>query len=170
MRLDAAPFDWTPERVSTLTRLWAEGASASEVARELGSGVGRNAVICKVHRLKLPKRRTISRTYPVPKPRRLKKVLSPRVPKMKPMRLPSPSPLSDMPIDPQPVNAKAWEPLPGTVPVALVDLERDQCKWPCGEAPFVFCGQPALADHPYCEHHTRRAAGPPPFKIRVPRQ
>ena len=43
---------WTDERVETLRKLWAEGLSASQIAAQLG-GVSRNAVIGKVHRLKL---------------------------------------------------------------------------------------------------------------------
>ncbi len=43
---------WTEERVEKLKELWAEGLSASEIARVLG-GVTRNAVIGKVHRLRL---------------------------------------------------------------------------------------------------------------------
>jgi GcrA cell cycle regulator len=43
---------WTDERVEMLKKLWAEGLSASQIAAKLG-GVSRNAVIGKVHRLKL---------------------------------------------------------------------------------------------------------------------
>lgn len=43
---------WTDERVELLARLWSEGLSASQIAGQLG-GVTRNAVIGKVHRLKL---------------------------------------------------------------------------------------------------------------------
>ncbi|WP_299813725.1 GcrA family cell cycle regulator [uncultured Jannaschia sp.] len=46
---------WTDERVETLKRMWTEGASASQIAKELG-GVTRNAVIGKVHRLGLSNR------------------------------------------------------------------------------------------------------------------
>ena len=42
--------EWTAEREDTLRRMWAEGKSASAIARELG-GVTRNGVIGKVHRL-----------------------------------------------------------------------------------------------------------------------
>lgn len=45
-----------PGNVETLTRLWSDGASAAEVASAMGQGLTRNAVIAKVHRLKLPKR------------------------------------------------------------------------------------------------------------------
>ena len=46
---------WTDDRVETLKRMWGEGASASQIAKELG-GVTRNAVIGKVHRLGLSNR------------------------------------------------------------------------------------------------------------------
>ena len=48
-------MSWTDERVETLRRMWAEGQSASQIAKELG-GVTRNAVIGKVHRLGLSNR------------------------------------------------------------------------------------------------------------------
>jgi GcrA cell cycle regulator len=48
-------MSWTEERVETLKRMWAEGQSASQIAKELG-GVTRNAVIGKVHRLGLSNR------------------------------------------------------------------------------------------------------------------
>ena len=43
-------MSWTDERVETLKKMWGEGQSASQIAKELG-GVTRNAVIGKVHRL-----------------------------------------------------------------------------------------------------------------------
>src|SRR5277367_657825 len=43
---------WTDERVESLKRLWLDGLSASQIAKQLG-GVTRNAVIGKVHRLGL---------------------------------------------------------------------------------------------------------------------
>jgi GcrA cell cycle regulator len=48
-------MNWTDERVELLRKLWAEGLSASQIAAQLG-GVSRNAVIGKVHRLKLSSR------------------------------------------------------------------------------------------------------------------
>ena len=44
---------WTYERVEMLTILWKNGNSASQIAKELGEGVSRNAVIGKAHRLNL---------------------------------------------------------------------------------------------------------------------
>ena len=48
-------MNWTDERVELLRKLWSEGLSASQIAAQLGS-VTRNAVIGKVHRLKLSSR------------------------------------------------------------------------------------------------------------------
>ena len=48
-------MNWNDERVEQLRKLWADGLSASQIASTLG-GVSRNAVIGKVHRLKLSSR------------------------------------------------------------------------------------------------------------------
>jgi GcrA cell cycle regulator len=48
-------MSWTDERVDLLRKMWGEGQSASQIAKELG-GVTRNAVIGKVHRLGLSNR------------------------------------------------------------------------------------------------------------------
>lgn len=78
-------MSWTPERIAILTKMWADGSSASEIARSFG-GVTRSAVIGKVHRLKLPKRpadvarMNIKRSRP-PGPPRPPKV--PKAPRLK---------------------------------------------------------------------------------------
>ncbi len=48
-------MSWTDERIERLKKMWAEGATASQIADELG-GVSRNAVIGKAHRLGLEQR------------------------------------------------------------------------------------------------------------------
>ena len=58
MNLGGAKLSWTDERVELLKKLWTEGLSASQIASRLGSGVTRNAVIGKVHRLNLSGRRS----------------------------------------------------------------------------------------------------------------
>ncbi|MCC6863423.1 MAG: GcrA cell cycle regulator [Rhodobacteraceae bacterium] len=50
-------MSWTDERIEKLKHMWAEGQSASQIAKELGN-VTRNAVIGKVHRLGLSNRVT----------------------------------------------------------------------------------------------------------------
>jgi GcrA cell cycle regulator len=48
-------MSWTDERIERLKKMWAQGATASQIADELG-GVSRNAVIGKAHRLGLEQR------------------------------------------------------------------------------------------------------------------
>lgn len=48
-------MSWTEERIDRLKTMWANGATASQIADELG-GVSRNAVIGKAHRLGLEAR------------------------------------------------------------------------------------------------------------------
>src|SRR3954469_1053006 len=66
-------MSWTDERVSTLKKLWLDGLSASQIAKQLG-GVTRNAVIGKVHRLGLSGRAAPSQptrpAFKAPRPAR----------------------------------------------------------------------------------------------------
>ena len=60
-------MSWTDERVELLKKMWGEGQSASQIAKELG-GVTRNAVIGKVHRLGLSNRAGSTAAAPAAKP------------------------------------------------------------------------------------------------------
>jgi GcrA cell cycle regulator len=48
-------MSWTEERIERLKTMWHDGATASQIAEDLG-GVSRNAVIGKAHRLGLEQR------------------------------------------------------------------------------------------------------------------
>src|SRR5579862_8446583 len=52
MAVGDGAMGWTEERVEILKKLWLDGLSASQIAKQLG-GATRNAVIGKVHRLGL---------------------------------------------------------------------------------------------------------------------
>ena len=54
-------MSWSDDRVELLKKMWGEGQSASQIAKELG-GVTRNAVIGKVHRLGLSNRAGAGKT------------------------------------------------------------------------------------------------------------
>lgn len=192
---------WTQERETELASLWASGESAAVIAqRWYKDGATKNMVIGRVRMLNLPQRVTrsstsgavygikakpgprnpsgwkakrLARRKPEPKPMvaRPQRAATPKVERHKQQPFRAPNMLDPIPIEPTPIKADAWEPLPGTVPIPLEHLERGACKWPIGtELPFLFCGQEALRDQPYCEHHTRRAGGPPAVKLRAPRQ
>ena len=47
---------WPPELAEKLAMLWAKGLSAAEIARQLGNGVSKSAVISKKDRMNLPSR------------------------------------------------------------------------------------------------------------------
>ena len=73
-------MSWTDERIERLKAMWTKGATASQIAEELG-GVSRNAVIGKAHRLGLE-----SRPSPVKAgEEKQKKVKAPSAPKVKPV-------------------------------------------------------------------------------------
>ncbi len=60
-------MSWTDERIETLTKMWEGGATASQIAEELG-GVSRNAVIGKAHRLGLKARPSPVKASEKPEP------------------------------------------------------------------------------------------------------
>jgi GcrA cell cycle regulator len=147
-----AVMGWTDERVSTLRRLWLEGLSASQIAKQLG-GVTRNAVIGKVHRLGLSGRATPSQpARPVFKPQRAAR---PPAPAPQPVRRAiavAPQPQTPMP-------RRSEEPGSATV----LTLGAHMCKWPIGDPSsegFSFCGLRTGEDGPYCSIHARVAYQP----------
>ncbi len=56
---------WTDDRVGMLRSLWKEGHSARQIAMRIGSGISRNAVIGKAHRLGLSQRQVKALRRPV---------------------------------------------------------------------------------------------------------
>lgn len=72
-------MSWTDERVETLKKMWGEGQSASQIAKELG-GVTRNAVIGKVHRLGLSNRAGGGGSKPAAKEKATSKPSAPKAP------------------------------------------------------------------------------------------
>ena len=139
---------WTPLRVETLTSLWRDGLSASQVAKSLG-GVTRNAVIGKVHRLGLSGR-----------------VASGVVRRPAQLRPPRPS-LIHIAQSPSPRRAKPAaaivEPPEGPGLFSRLEHVGDHCcRWLIGDPKsdsFSFCGRPA-GDGPYCGGHDRAAHQP----------
>lgn len=149
---------WTEERVAQLRKLWAEGLSASQIAKQLG-GVTRNAVIGKVHRLGLAGRATPSRPTKRPVRTARPRVIGPTAPRMRP-------PTSNLPTvvipDLEPLkleNGKA---------ASVLTLNETMCKFPIGDPTdpdFAFCGRGASCG-PYCQDHARLAYQPSQAKKR----
>jgi GcrA cell cycle regulator len=106
-------MSWTDERIATLRKMWEGGATASEIATELG-GVSRNAVIGKAHRLGLKARPSPVKANEKKKPAPAKKPAAP-----------APKPVAEPrgPIDsPAPVAAaERAAPRPASAPLAKPD-------------------------------------------------
>ena len=129
-------MSWTDERVTLLKQLWGEGKTAAEIAKVLGDGITRNAVIGKAHRLKLSSRLSPIQQNTVKKPK--SEALAPRLAKPA-VKLPE-------------FRGKG---------IAMVELDARMCRWPNGDPQdkenFNFCGCDAVAGLPYCEDHCRAA-------------
>ncbi|MGC1301559.1 MAG: GcrA family cell cycle regulator [Caulobacteraceae bacterium] len=147
---------WTEDRVETLRKLWLDGFSASQIAKQLGGGLTRNAVIGKVHRLGLSGRAAPSQ---------------PQRPAFKATRPARPAPA------PTPVVRRAEpvaQPEPKMVYVAeeagsatVLTLGAHMCKWPIGDPSsdgFSFCGRVSSSEGPYCAHHAQVAYQAQPRK------
>ena len=176
-------MSWTEERVETLKKMWAEGQSASQIAKELG-GVTRNAVIGKVHRLGLSNR--INGSVPgrpedaemedgpvaeaavetdeaeepevMEEPQPVQPVQKTVVPVRKAI-VPAGQPLPPQPstneISPEAL-ASQREVEKMARRLTLMELTERTCKWPIGDpatADFWFCGLPVDQGKPYCEAH-----------------
>lgn len=161
---------WTEERVAELKKLWAEGHSASQIAKRLGS-VTRNAVIGKVHRLGLSGRATPSR--PVKRPPRLARPKPQVMPRQAaPAAQVAPRATTALAVRPEPAahvhiaEAEAnIEPkrLSNGDMVTVLTVKDSMCKWPIGDpadANFGFCGHGTAEGSPYCAEHARVAFQP----------
>jgi len=149
---------WTEERVAQLRKLWTEGLSASQIAKQLG-GVTRNAVIGKVHRLGLAGRATPSR----PAKRPVRAASRPRVIGPSAPRLRTPTSMPSV-VVPQLAPLK----LEDGRTASVLTLNESMCKYPIGDpndADFAFCGRGATGG-PYCQDHARLAYQPSQAKKR----
>ncbi len=183
-------MSWTDERVEKLKKMWGEGQSASQIAKELG-GVTRNAVIGKVHRLGLSNRasggaaktetKPKAPAKPDPKPKAAPKV-KPEAPAAEaepaPEAAPRPTPPArkaiipaGQPLPPQPsaneispeALAKVSEVEKKAKRLSLMELTERTCKWPVGDPAtddFWFCGLPVQQGKPYCDAHVGVAFQP----------
>ncbi len=168
MRLEQSAMNWTDERVDMLRKLWAEGLSASQIAAQLGS-VTRNAVIGKVHRLKLS-----SRGRPASAPVKPKK--QPAAPRsaaraasvIRHVTTSVGATALATQFETEPVARYQLRPIENVVvPISrrlkLVQLSERTCKWPNGDQlteDFSFCGNDSTEGGPYCTYHSRLAFQP----------
>ena len=182
-------MSWTDDRVEILKKMWGEGQSASQIAKELG-GVTRNAVIGKVHRLGLSNRATTGAASssaatkaneakarpaakPAAKPKTAAKPAEPAAEVAPKPNLPARKQIipAGQPLPPQPsaneispeALAKVSEIEKKAKKISLMELTERTCKWPVGDPAtedFWFCGLPVQQGKPYCEAHVGVAFQP----------
>jgi GcrA cell cycle regulator len=185
---------WTDERVETLRKLWLDGLSASQIAKQLG-GVTRNAVIGKVHRLGLSGRAAPSQparqTFKAPRPARPAANAMPASRRAPPAAevataaAPAPTAQTETQCASTPQSAAQLAgsahiapPLGSSTVTALIrheapgaatvlTLGAHMCKWPIGDPSsdeFTFCGRRSEVEGPYCVEHARVAYQPQQMK------
>lgn len=145
-----APNPWTEERVNQLTELWKDGLSAGHIALQLGVGLTRNAILGKVHRLKLADRGDIKphakagNRFTNRRPDSFRRKALPKKPLVAKPALTSAEFIATI------ERSKAA--------CSFADLGPGMCRYPYGEpsdADFAFCGRHATGT--YCAGHHRIA-------------
>jgi GcrA cell cycle regulator len=149
---------WSEDRVERLRLLWSQGVSAGGVAKALGEGVSRSAVLGKLQRLGLLKSR---RAAAAPRcfdetqasAEKLAAAFRLRRPRQ-PHREPPPSPW----------KAEAFRPLAGTAPRAWLTRGSRECAFPVdGEQDAAMaCCAPRRARSAYCAAHHQIVFRPAP--------
>ncbi len=144
---------WTDEMVENLKKMWKQGLTTNEIAKQLG--VSKNSIVGKVHRLNLTAR---------PSPIKKKEETA----SAKPTVAETSSKI--------PVNKTTQKSSPytetGTKPVSfeksstnsaclkLTELDNHTCRWPVGDPRddgFCFCGKKIRSGQTYCEEHAALA-------------
>src|SRR5580698_8702987 len=135
-RLEGKPMGWTDERVELLKKLWLEGLSASQIAKQLG-GVTRNAVIGKVHRLGLSGRAAPSQptrtVFKAPRPARPAATTVPAARRAAPVVEEAASavaPPATESTSATPAESQALALLPEKGSATVLTLGARMCKWP----------------------------------------
>ena len=164
-------FAWPQEAIDTMIRLYLRGDSASQIAKALGHGLSRNAIIGKLNRLrdkglrpelsqhvisiKKAQGQQFSRiaaakmmTAHRPQPKPAKVILF----KAAPMPKPTPAPEPPRPVATEPTGEHA---------AILANLRPRGCKWIVEDFlhgqgdEALMCGELRSGESSYCEHHRR---------------
>ena len=154
-------MSWNQEREDLLRKLWLQGLSASQIAYVM-SGITRNAVIGKAHRMGLPKRSPATSQRPKVRVQRGKPSLA--CVGGRPSARPD---VREAPVRDEfafalaKANFEAVQgPRDASERVPLMTLTSRTCKWPIGDPAdpdFHFCSVDAESGRSYCEFHHRLA-------------
>jgi GcrA cell cycle regulator len=161
---------WPEARVKRMLALMAQGKSSAQIAKALGKGITRNAVLGKIHRLKLAGE--LDAPYKPSKPETPKD--DPEVVKVRRVLARQHRPsygfgaaaLPTVPVPPREIRATEYDAIDPKTPglLRMMELRRHHCRWPLNNAlggEYYFCGDQKVAGRPYCEKHAAIAYHPP---------
>lgn len=139
---------WTDDKVALLKKLKLDDhLSFTQIAHEMG--ISRNKVCGKLHRLGL--------TSPAPFMRdRVEKPPRKRKPRITIFQANGSSSHRRIILRAESKDAIKLR-CAGIEPrnLGLLDLQRNDCRYPYGDGPFTFCGHAQLDGSPYCAAHAR---------------
>ena len=131
---------WTTERVDALRRFVEAGFSCGQIAGEIG--LSRNAVIGKIHRLRLWRGT----------PPTVRAKMRPRRPAVLTQRRILEAAFAQAVVVEETINSADR--------CSLLELAAGKCRWPIGDpaaTDFCFCGNEAVGGLSYCTAHARLA-------------
>lgn len=135
---------WTDEMVEGLKKMWKQGLTTNEIAKNLG--VSKNSIVGKVHRLNLTAR-----------PSPIKKKEDESAADKTEAAKPEAKNIKKITINPVEIKAPAPEKAPGGgTCLKLTELDNHTCRWPVGDPRddnFCFCGKKVRGGQTYCEEH-----------------
>jgi len=162
---------WSAEAKEEIRSLWLAGDSASVIAAKVGTH-SRSAIIGLVHRMGLSnlRRATATRMYrgrrqrcgkandrayvAPPKPKQKKRAVGLGI------RAPTPAKIDAARAEYEAIKRRiAAMPTPATAKPLTVtkkgeqEIGDDECRWPFGDGPYVFCGCKKVAGASYCQDH-----------------
>lgn len=166
------PGGWTEERVALALKMRAAGDSAGTIAKALGGGVSRSAVIGKLHRLHAP---AVSERKPASPGSEVMRRIR-REGAGKPAVRFGAMPATPKQAEVDAIRADLAEGLKKSEvhfqtpadaePVPLVGRRFGRCAWPMGTparpAEQMCCGRTTVPDESWCPDHRKLAFAPTP--------
>jgi GcrA cell cycle regulator len=169
---------WTDDRIALLEKMWTEGQSAAEIAKALGEGTTRNAVIGKAHRMGLSgrpspiKKATTGAKKSTAKTTKAKAATKATAKGIKAAGVTAKNKAKEtVPVKeklaikklskaPAPIKPTPRKVVKDGEYSNILDLTDRVCKWPIGDPrdeDFHFCIGPSSPGTPYCDEHTAMA-------------
>lgn len=155
-------MEWTTERTELAEALWTQGLSARAIAKRLGGGLTRNAVIGRMHRLGHRRNANgLSQTFGKAASIALRKRRRPKATELS-LNVGG-IVIKGGPLPPEPPKPEKLLSL-----FAVTEIEEATgvrlCRFPFGDPKtpgFGFCGCPAAAGSSYCPGHHHLCMTPP---------